>query len=335
MKKALALLMLLVIFAFGLPTPQDIAKEVDSGHYRKAQGMLQEVISKDPKSAKAHYMLSQVYYLEGDVENAKYELKLAKKLDPSLSFANNKQYLISYEKKLSRVSDVKTKTKGGAMIFFAVGGLLIIGAVFLLLSNRLNKKNADDIKTKLMQELTTYLENIEKVKTKLSIDLVSLKDDDPAKKDLTTRLSELEELRTNMTDLLSKLKNNQVQDIQGAYVYFENLKDKLKEIATGVKNTYENHDDLRNLATNPQNPNMPNMFGGISFFDMLGMMAMGGLMGSVFSGDFGGPAVNNYDINNYNVDDNQSNSSQDIDFSDGGWDNQDTDFDTGGDDSWN
>ncbi|MGC9143293.1 tetratricopeptide repeat protein [Hydrogenobaculum sp.] len=334
--------------ALALPTPSDIAKEVQAGHYHKAEMLLKEVLQKDPNSAKAHYMLSQVYYLEGKDQKALQELNVAKKLDPSESFAH-KGYLKHYERDLQKSIKVKKGTFGGAMIFFLIGGLLIVGAIFLYMSNKLTNKNKEDIKTKLMQELTLYLENIEKVKTKLSIDLVSLKDEDPAKKDLSNRLNELDEIRKNMIDLLQKLKNNEVADIQGAYVYFENLKDKLKEVATGVKSTYETHDDLKNLQNMNTQPNYQNqtpinpgmMGGGMSFMDLLGMMAMGSLMGSIFSGGFGGgfgmgptivennyynePPIDNQDMINQDTDNN-------IDFA--GGDDWGNDIDTNQDDSW-
>ncbi|GAB6077597.1 tetratricopeptide repeat protein [Hydrogenobaculum acidophilum] len=351
MKKIILFLFVIFSVALALPTPSDIAKEVQAGHYHKAEMLLKEVLQKDPNSAKAHYMLSQVYYLEGKDQKALQELKVAKKLDPSESFAH-RGYLKNYERELQKSVKVRKSTFGGAMIFFLIGALLIAGAVFLYISNKLTTKNKEDIKTKLMQELTLYLENIEKVKTKLSIDLVSLKDDDPAKKDLSNRLNELDEIRKNMIDLLQKLKNNDVKDIQGAYVYFENLKDKLKEVATGVKNTYETHEDLKNFQDTvpsqsyPQQPNMSMMGGGMSFMDLLGMMAMGSLMGSIFSGGFGGgfgmgPTIveNNY----YNeppadniVDNTQDMINQDtdntIDFT--GGDDWGNDVDTNQDDSW-
>ncbi|AEF18736.1 MULTISPECIES: tetratricopeptide repeat protein [unclassified Hydrogenobaculum] len=345
MKKYIIFFLMWFSLALALPTPSDIAKEVQAGHYHKAEELLKEVLQKDPNSAKAHYMLSQVYYIEGKYNKALNELNIAKKLDPSESFAH-KGYLKNYERDLEKSVKVKKGTFGGAMIFFLIGGLLIAGAVFLYISNKLTNKNKEDIKTKLMQELTLYLENIEKVKTKLSIDLVSLKDDDPAKKDLSDRLNELSEIKQKMIDLLQKLKNNEIQDIEGSYIYFENLKDKLKEVATGVKNTYETHDDLKNLQnTNPQQnyqnqqtmgPGM--MGGGMSFMDLLGMMAMGSLMGSVFSGGFGmGPTIveNNY-YNEPPIDNTQDITNQDtdnnIDFA--GGDDWGNDIDTNQDDSW-
>jgi Tetratricopeptide repeat. len=345
MKKYIIFFLMWFSLALALPTPSDIAKEVQAGHYHKAEELLKEVLQKDPNSAKAHYMLSQVYYIEGKYNKALNELNIAKKLDPSESFAH-KGYLTNYERDLEKSVKVKKGTFGGAMIFFLIGGLLIAGAVFLYISNKLTNKNKEDIKTKLMQELTLYLENIEKVKTKLSIDLVSLKDDDPAKKDLSDRLNELSEIKQKMIDLLQKLKNNEIQDIEGSYIYFENLKDKLKEVATGVKNTYETHDDLKNLQnTNPQQnyqnqqPMGPGMMGGgMSFMDLLGMMAMGSLMGSVFSSGFGmGPTIieNNY-YNELPIDNTQDITNQDtdnnIDFA--GGDDWGNDIDTNQDDSW-
>ncbi len=327
--------------ALALPTPSDITKEVQAGHYHRAEILLKEVLGKEPNSAKAHYMLSQVYYLEGKDQKALQELNIAKRLDPSESFAH-KGYLKNYEKELQKSVNVKKGTFGGAMIFFLIGALLIVGAVFLYISNKLTTKNKEDIKTKLTEELTLYLENIEKIKTKLSIDLVSLKEDDPAKKDLSDRLNELDEIKQKMLDLLQKLKNNEVQDIEGAYVYFENLKDKLKEVATGVKNTYETHDDLKSLQSNPQNyppqTGAPMMGGGTSFMDLLGMMAMGTLMGSIFSGGFGAnPTIieNNYynepmDMGNQDII--NQDTDQNIDFA--GGDDWGGDMDTGQDDSW-
>ena len=132
MKKFLILILIFVGISFSLPTPSDIAKEVNAGHYHKAELLLKEVISKDPNSAKAHYMLSQVYYLDGDINKAKQELEIAKKIDPSESFAH-KSYLIKYEKKLEKASEVKNKSFGGAMVFFIVVALLIVGSIFLII----------------------------------------------------------------------------------------------------------------------------------------------------------------------------------------------------------
>lgn len=124
------ILLLLVIFSLGffslgfsqvLPKPSDIAKEVQAGHYQKAEDLLKEVLQKDPNSAKAHYMLSQVYYIEGKYNKALNELNIAKKLDPSESFAH-KGYLKNYERDLEKSVKVKKGTFGGAMIFFLIGG---------------------------------------------------------------------------------------------------------------------------------------------------------------------------------------------------------------------
>lgn len=340
-------LLLLVNIAISAITPLDIKKEVERGNYKKAQSMLLEVIKEYPDSAKAYYMLSQVYSLEHHYNKAYKELKKAKALDPTLSFAD-KDYLKKYELALKSSIERKEKRKsffGMSKLFFIVGILLIMGGGLLYFSKIFGEKQDKSLRDKLLEEVASYLNALEEIKTKLEIDLAQTNT-----QELQNRVNEIKELKSNLTDFLSKVKNNEIKDYTKAYDYFEKIKEKTKEVALGIKKEYEENEKLKKLNQNTQNNVNSGSFitqgfsqgsSFPSFMGILGALAVGELMGSFFmrpttiieepiieqnnlvdsqNSDFGSDLQNGLDTGNIDI--GQDNS----------WDDSDIDS---GSDSWN
>lgn len=76
-----------------VPSVHSIYQAVKSGHIRKAQYMIEEVLKAYPKSAKAHYVAAQILVREGKAKAANHELQIAKNLDPSMSFVNQEDVI--------------------------------------------------------------------------------------------------------------------------------------------------------------------------------------------------------------------------------------------------
>jgi len=149
MKKYMLLLPMMISLGFVslgfsqsqvLPKPFDISKEIQTGHNHKAEELLKEVLQKDKKLAKVHYMLSQVYYTKGEYNRALNELNIAKKLDPTVSFTNRADFKhykndVSYKAYIKDTLKAMRDTKSSndedvkdAMEFLLL--LLVIGIIF-------------------------------------------------------------------------------------------------------------------------------------------------------------------------------------------------------------
>ncbi len=342
----LVALLLLINIAISAITPLDIKKEVDKGDYQKAETMLLEVIKEHPDSAKAHYMLSQVYSLEHHYNRAYKELQKAKALDPTLSFAD-KDYLKKYE--LALKSSIERKEKrdsffGTSKLFFIVGILLIMGGGLLYFSRIFGEKQDKNLRDKLLEEITSYLNALEEIKTKLEIDLAQTNT-----QELQNRVNEIKELKSNLTDLLSRVKNNEIKDYAKAYDYFEKIKEKAKEVALGIKKEYEENEELKKLNQNTQNNTNSGSFinqgfsqgsSFPSFMGILGALAVGDLIGSFMRPT---TIIEEPIIEQNNLTENQSPNfgsdlqngldTGDIDIGqDNSWDDSDIDS---GSDSWN
>lgn len=66
----------------------DARQAAEAGHIAEAQAMLQEIVSSQPENAEAHYIKADLYTKSSQFDYARRELKTAKRLDPSLSFAS-------------------------------------------------------------------------------------------------------------------------------------------------------------------------------------------------------------------------------------------------------
>jgi len=69
-------------------TITEVSELIQSGQLAKAESTIQEVIRNHPDSAKAHYLASRLYALQGKLETARAEFSLAEKLSPGLPFAD-------------------------------------------------------------------------------------------------------------------------------------------------------------------------------------------------------------------------------------------------------
>ena len=107
---------ILILAAFALssianaePSNSDVLNAVNNGNFIEAESMLDVVVQSHPRSAKAHYLLSEVYAKEDKVPLAKQELATALSIDPSGKFASAGK-LAAYQSALNSTSKTTTTT---------------------------------------------------------------------------------------------------------------------------------------------------------------------------------------------------------------------------------
>ena len=72
---------------------EDIQADMKAGRWSQADQRLEAVIAKHPENALAHYWRAQVKFKLGQIEAAQAEVRKARELDPSESFAHDKATL--------------------------------------------------------------------------------------------------------------------------------------------------------------------------------------------------------------------------------------------------
>lgn len=101
----------LMVFASGLsiaaPSLQEVNAAVKAGQWVEAETMLHEVISSNPASAKSHYYLAQVLEREAQLPQAREELRLAEKIEPSLAFSGDKNKFKAFKTRLGAAAPAK------------------------------------------------------------------------------------------------------------------------------------------------------------------------------------------------------------------------------------
>lgn len=153
--------LLLLVFSIGAraqathePTVQEIYATASRGDLPGANRMIDEVLAKHPRSAKAHYVKAELAARGGDVASARSELQQADRLAPGLPFARPAAVTALRSEIAGTPSPPATATeqaghargmgapptpapaRGG----FSLGGLLVpllfVGGLFLLLRRR-------------------------------------------------------------------------------------------------------------------------------------------------------------------------------------------------------
>lgn len=87
----LSLFLVISISSSNAQTLSDVSREVDSGNYQEAESIARTLIHYHPDDPRIHYILGQVYAIEGKHSMAYDELKMAGDIDRSLSFATDKR----------------------------------------------------------------------------------------------------------------------------------------------------------------------------------------------------------------------------------------------------
>src|ERR1039457_4238641 len=70
------------------PTVHQIYQAAEAGRFDQAQQMMDQVLKDHPKSAKAHYVQSELYAKEGKTALARAQLGQAEELEPGLPHEN-------------------------------------------------------------------------------------------------------------------------------------------------------------------------------------------------------------------------------------------------------
>lgn len=69
------------------PSLHQVYEAAQSGHLEQAQEMMSQVLKAHPNSAKAHFVRAELFSRQGQLENARAELRTAERLAPGLPFA--------------------------------------------------------------------------------------------------------------------------------------------------------------------------------------------------------------------------------------------------------
>jgi|SRR5208282_2623301 len=124
------------------PTVDQVYQAAESGNYREAQTMMDQVLRDHPNSGKAHFVESQLLAKQGRLSEANAELATAEKLSPGLPFSQPgavqelKQRLISTDKNRAISSVAKSESAfPWGLLLLAVGFITI---VFLIMKSRRN-----------------------------------------------------------------------------------------------------------------------------------------------------------------------------------------------------
>lgn len=82
-----SILILMVTIACAEPTIHQVYEAAQAGKLTEAHTMIEEVLKEHPKSAKAHFVNAEILSAQGQITQARKELKVAEELEPALSFA--------------------------------------------------------------------------------------------------------------------------------------------------------------------------------------------------------------------------------------------------------
>ncbi len=83
---------------------REVDSEVTQGHFAKAEAMMQELINVNPGNARAHYVYAELLARGGDLRAAAVEAKMARRLDPGITFAEPGNFR-SFEAMLDAVEE--------------------------------------------------------------------------------------------------------------------------------------------------------------------------------------------------------------------------------------
>lgn len=167
MKKLIALILLFTSFnAFAALSPKDVVREVQQGHWQKADKMLSEIVQQHPSSAKAWYYKAQVDAHLQNPQLASQELSKAVNLEPSMHFASspsdvsNLQRHIQFEMKnrSSTTTQPNTPSAHSHSHFLAwLGGFIIVLAIGITIFVFWSKRKQS---TEMAQQKRQYLSQL-------------------------------------------------------------------------------------------------------------------------------------------------------------------------------
>ena len=127
--KILFIFFLMTTFSLAeVPSIHSIFRAVNSGDLTKAHHMIETVLRAHPRSAKAHYVAAQILIRQGDVQGAKNELQIARKIEPNLSFVK-KEDVDMLEQRIDQLTHAHPKTKNSNSWIFWI----ILAAALLVL----------------------------------------------------------------------------------------------------------------------------------------------------------------------------------------------------------
>jgi tetratricopeptide (TPR) repeat protein len=244
--KTLPLLTLLVMLfttsAWALPSPQDVGKAVEAGNYAEAESMAKEVLTSKPDSAKAHYLLGEVYNREQKYEDAYQQFIQASNLDKTLSFASStekfRDEIRKAEVNTDRVQAPRATSAAEPshlgqyiyIIFWCFGLGFFVIFLIMSLTNKKEKKAAADARD---AERVTQSEGIQNALNNASDLEVALKLANLSETTKATRLKLLADIKRELTGyLVSNKQDNKLI----AYGTINSVRFRLKALEDNMTN---------------------------------------------------------------------------------------------------
>jgi hypothetical protein len=119
------------------PTMQEVYQAAQSGNFKSAQSMMDQVLRDHPNSGKAHFVQAEIYAKQGLVNKAKAELATAEQLAPGLPFEKPeavqalKAYLASggTSNQVKHVAANHTPAAPSFPWVWVLGGLALMGGL--------------------------------------------------------------------------------------------------------------------------------------------------------------------------------------------------------------
>ncbi|MDE2600104.1 MAG: tetratricopeptide repeat protein [Rhodocyclaceae bacterium] len=119
-----------------------VYEAAQSGDYKTAQGMMDQVLRDHPNSAKAHFVEAELLAKQGQLSRSETELRTAEKLDPSQSFAKPaavqelKNLLATPVHAALPAARVSAPAAPGIPWGMIMAGLALVGAIVFFLRSR-------------------------------------------------------------------------------------------------------------------------------------------------------------------------------------------------------
>lgn len=206
--KYLLPLMMISSIASAAPSVAEVESLIKAKQYPQAEVALEAVVAEQPKSAKAHYYLSQVYQVNGNTVDAKAEMQQYYVLRPPLKTPVYKPQPVQQE-----------DDSGGLWVVFLFLAI-VIGIVAIMLNldevkEFVHKKwNAKDIAAKQQKRKDDLLRRSNQAKSKARSSISMLKVHGMQQTLYFPQMMEYSEALTDAIECLTKNSDCNLRDIE-------------------------------------------------------------------------------------------------------------------------
>lgn len=194
--------------ASAAPSVAEVESLIKAKQYPQAEVALEAVVAEQPKSAKAHYYLSQVYQVNGNTVDAKAEMQQYYVLRPPLKAP------------VYQPQPVKQSDDSGALWAVFLFLIIVIGIVAIMLNLDevkefvYNKWNAKDIAAKQQKLKDNLLRRSNQAKSKARSSLSMLKVHGMQQTKYYPQMTEYSESLTDAIECLTKNADCNLRNIE-------------------------------------------------------------------------------------------------------------------------